>query len=225
MVEHVDIADGERHEPKGITGSTSNDTYVSDGISTGTWSEPEPKGAIGALDRQRYIADGSNSGAWDYVRTGWGSYTDVSSGTQTFNTTPAILEIDGASQLTAYLPHEIRISGDLWNGTTDLMTPVRAGDAYLIRLELPIIAKGGAPLRLKIEFDIGGLSSPSNVINERDIVIDITSLPFAVSTTTAVFSLSTFVANGMQIFLSTDSNSVDIALPGILITKTHDGLD
>ena len=222
MVEHVAIADGERHEPKGITSSSSNDTYVSDGVSSGTWAEPEPKGVSGASAREIYKANGAGSGAWEPVRTGWGSYVDVSSGTQTFNSTPAKLQIDSDS-VVAYLPHEIRVSGDLWDKTNDTVTPVRIGDAYMIRLELPVTGKSGSPTLMKFEYDIGGGASPTNVISERDIVVD--TPPFSVSITSAFFSLNTFLANGMCVFVSTDTGSVDVDLPGILIVKTHDGLD
>jgi hypothetical protein len=37
MVEHVDIPDGEIHEPKGISTATDGQTYVADGAGSGTW--------------------------------------------------------------------------------------------------------------------------------------------------------------------------------------------
>lgn len=39
MVEHVDIADGERHEPKGASTATVGQVYVSDGAASGTWED------------------------------------------------------------------------------------------------------------------------------------------------------------------------------------------
>jgi len=36
-VEHVDIADGERHEPKGAATALINQVYVSDGAESGDW--------------------------------------------------------------------------------------------------------------------------------------------------------------------------------------------
>lgn len=37
MVEHVDIPDGERHEPKGANSATLDQVYVSDGANSGAW--------------------------------------------------------------------------------------------------------------------------------------------------------------------------------------------
>lgn len=37
MVEHVDIADGERHEPKGIAAAAANTVYRANGAGSGTW--------------------------------------------------------------------------------------------------------------------------------------------------------------------------------------------
>jgi hypothetical protein len=39
MPEHVDIADGERHEPKGASTATIGQVYVSDGAASGTWED------------------------------------------------------------------------------------------------------------------------------------------------------------------------------------------
>lgn len=39
-IEHVDIADGERHEPKGAATAAINTVYVSDGAASGTWKFP-----------------------------------------------------------------------------------------------------------------------------------------------------------------------------------------
>lgn len=37
-IEHDAIADGERHEPKGIASATSNQSYLADGAGSGAWS-------------------------------------------------------------------------------------------------------------------------------------------------------------------------------------------
>lgn len=39
MVEHVDIPDGERHEPKGVASATVGQVYVADGAASGTWED------------------------------------------------------------------------------------------------------------------------------------------------------------------------------------------
>ena len=36
-IEHVDIPDGERHEPKGISTATIDQVYVADGSASGAW--------------------------------------------------------------------------------------------------------------------------------------------------------------------------------------------
>lgn len=38
--EHVDIADGERHEPKGIASATIGEIYQADGSESGNWKQP-----------------------------------------------------------------------------------------------------------------------------------------------------------------------------------------
>lgn len=36
-IEHVDIPDGERHEPKGVSTATIDQVYVADGAASGAW--------------------------------------------------------------------------------------------------------------------------------------------------------------------------------------------
>ena len=39
-VQHKDIPDGKRHEPKGISTAASGDIYVADGAGSGAWDNP-----------------------------------------------------------------------------------------------------------------------------------------------------------------------------------------
>lgn len=40
-IEHVDIPDGERHEPKGADAALPASVYVADGVGAGAWSWPQ----------------------------------------------------------------------------------------------------------------------------------------------------------------------------------------
>lgn len=194
MVEHVNIPDGEIHEPKGI--STA---------------------ALGKV----YVADGAGSGSWSYMPQGSGYYQDDSAG-QVFNTTAAKLSINGLGPNTdeSHLPRDIRGSGSLWNTTSDKITPIAVGDDYNLRLDLPVTTETGSPTELTIELDISGGASPSIVIVERFAGTGRTT-PYTISVGFPIFVRSTFLANGGQIFLSTDSGSVTITDPAIHISRTY----
>ena len=192
MVEHVSITDPEIHEPKGASTATVDQVYIADGAGSGTWT------------------------TWPF---GWGFYKDNASA-QTFNTTAAKLSIDGAGSSTeeSYLPREIRGSDSLWDTTNDDITPIALGDAYALRLDLPITAKTGSPGELLLELDISSGSTPTTVIVERRVTIDPTP-PYNVSIAFPIFVGSTFIANGGQIFLTTDTGTVDITAPGIFLSR------
>lgn len=194
MVEHVNIADPNIHEPKGV--STAS---------------------LGMV----YVADGAGSGTWAYEKTGHGYYKD-NAAAQVFDTTPAKLSIDGlgSSTVTSRLPKEIRGSDNLWDTTDDKITPIAAGDSYDLRLDLPITAKSGVPTALTVELDIGGGASPTSVIVELDQGLSKTP-PYVKSIPMAIFCESTFITNGGQIFLSVDTGTVSVTAPGIFINRTH----
>ena len=181
----------------------------------------EPKGASTATVGKVYVSNGSGSGSWLHVPTGWGYYQDSSSA-QTFNTTDAKLTINGSGALTntSHLPREIRGTGQLW--ASNKITPIRVGDAYSVRLDLPVTARTTAA-ELTISLDIGGGDTPSTVILPIYVNFDKTA-PFTLSMSIPLTVLSsTTHANGIQFFLKVDAGSIQITNPSITIIRTHSG--
>jgi hypothetical protein len=183
----------------------------------------EPKGVASASNKMVYIADGAGSGAWTYFPTGWEHSKDNASA-QTFNTSAAQLSIDGAGSASqkSYLPPAIRASGALWNTTDDAITPIALGDAYSVRVDLPITAKSGSPNTILVQLDIGGTGSPSVVIVNESIAVP-GSVPYTLTLSYPLFVGATFLANGCEIFLSTDTGTVGITAPAITIIRDHAG--
>lgn len=181
----------------------------------------EPKSASTATVGKVYVSNGSGSGSWLHVPTGWGYYQDSSSA-QTFNTTDAKLTINGSGALTntSHLPREIRGTGQLW--ASNKITPIRVGDAYSVRLDLPVTARTTAA-ELTISLDIGGGDTPSTVILPIYVNFDKTA-PFTLSMSIPLTVLSsTTQANGIQFFLKVDAGSIQITNPSITIIRTHSG--
>jgi hypothetical protein len=196
-------------------------------INHSTLTDPylhEPKGAGAAANGQVYIADGAGSGAWIYPPGGWGYYKDGASA-QTFNTTQAKISIDGAGGTTDenYLPREIRGSASLWDTTNDKITPIRAGDSYDIRLDLPITAKSGSPTELTIELDIAGSTYGSATVILNRFLATGKTPPYSYSVAFPIFCLTTFATNGGQFWLSTDTGTLDITAPAIYIGQNTNG--
>jgi len=183
----------------------------------------EPKGIDASASKKVYIADGAGSGSWTYLPTGWEFIKDNASA-QSFNTTAAKLSIDGAgsTSVNTYLPPQIRASGALWDTTEDAITPIALGDAYSIRVDLPITAKSGSPNTILVQLDIGGTGSPSVVIITESIAVP-GSVPYTITLSYPLFVGSTFLANGCEIFLLTDTGTIDVTAPGITIIRNHAG--
>ena len=161
-----------------------------------------------------------------YSVLGWANYSDAESSpaTQTITSTPSKLQIDGAGTLSnsSYLPREIRGSAELWDTTNDLITPIKTGDTYDVRITLEVTAESGSPAELKCEIDIGGGGSPTNVI-ATDYAITGKSTPYIKTFNFPIFSLATFLANGGAIFLSTNTGTLTIASRAIFIKRTFKG--
>lgn len=195
-IEHVDAPDGERHEPKGLAAATTG---------------------------QIYVARGGDTGEWIFLPAGWGNYSDNATA-QTFTSTAAKLSINGAGSTTElnYLPREIRGVGNLWNTSTNKITPIRIGDSYNLRLTLPVTAKSGSPTLLQVDVDIGGGATPTNLVVNLDIALTKTP-PYTISVAIPIFCLTTFLTNGGQIFLKTDTGTIDITGPSVFLDMNTSG--
>lgn len=156
---------------------------------------------------------------------GWGYYVDsLTTPTIVVGTTPTKITIDGlgAAGETDYLPRIIRGTDELWDGTNSLLTPIALGDGYIFRVSLEVTAKSGAPTEFAINCDIGGGVSPSVPVFQ-DIRRVSPLATYTVTFSGNLYSLSTFLTNGMQIFLSTDSGTVTVANRSILVTRLSSG--
>ena len=218
-----DVSDFADQEPKGADTALVNQVYISDGAGSGAWQLPAAIDTTGEPANSLFVADGAGAGTWKLIPHGWGYYKDAAAA-QTINTTPAILTNDnlGTTSNSEYLPAVIRGTGELWNSSTSKLEPIALGDTYSFRIDLPITAKTGSPTELKLQVDIGGAASPTIVIIERFIAASKTP-PYTLSITTSLFVLSTFLANGADIFLSTDAGTLTVTNPAFKIGRSSAG--
>lgn len=183
----------------------------------------EPKGISTATNGQVYIANGASSGNWKSFPTGWGYYQH-SGAAQNITTTNTKLIINGLGTLTntTYLPAEIRGTGQLWSTTNNRIAPIRLGDAYETRIDLPITARTTAT-ELRISYDISGGTSPTSIILSTYDPVTRTP-PHTLSITVPILvTTNTVLTNGIQLFLAVDAGNISITDPSISIIRTHSG--
>jgi hypothetical protein len=183
----------------------------------------EPKGVASAAVGKVYISDGAGSGDWTYLPIGWGNYKDDGAA-QTFTTSAAKLQNDGAGTDTdiTKLPREIRGSSSLWDTTNDKITPITAGDSYTLRIDLPITAKTGSPTELEFTLDVGGAAGITDILVTRFISVSKTP-PYNISVGFPVPCGTDFKNNGGQVFLSTDTGTIEITKPQVFISMLSSG--
>lgn len=222
-MQHKDIPNDGLHEPKGTSTASIGQVYVADGVGSGAWTVQPVGGIETAPIGGVYRSNGDGSATWVQTPHGWGYYQH-GGGTQVFNVTPSKLLIDGAGANTseAFLPLAIRGVGSLWDVATSDLTPIAVGDAYTLRIDLPITAETGSVTDIDLQLDIGGAASPSIVIVDRHTTAG-KALPYTISIGVPVFSLSTFLANGMQVFVSTDTGTITVTNPTITIVRVSAG--
>lgn len=180
----------------------------------------EPKGVASAAEGMVYVADGAGSGSWNLIPTGWGYYSDNDS-EQTFTSTAAKISINGAEATSDsdFLPRAIRGIGELWDTTADIITPIAVGDAYTARLIMPVTSRTSANY-VTVDLDIGGAAGITSSIMSARVDTN-RSPPFSAMCEFSFFSKSTFLTNGGQIFLTTDTGTIGVTAPKLLLTRVH----
>lgn len=153
--------------------------------------------------------------------TGWASYTELAVITQTITSTPSKLRID-----TNLLIRESQLPSDavnsLWNSSTNKITPISLEDSYDVRISFVVQSKISTPTKLSYVLDQGTTSGITNNIYESSVPIDKTA-PYKEGFTFPIFCSTNFLANNGQIFLFTDTGSIEISNQHILIIRTHKG--
>ena len=157
---------------------------------------------------------------------GWEYHADseITNATQTFTTTPSKLLIDseGSNTVLSEKPLELSEGANMWDADLNKITPINSGDSYISRVDLEVYSETGTPSDIIITLDIGGGGSPSNVIYTNYVAAG-KSAPYNVSFSIPFFVGETFLSNGGQIFISTDSDSVDVTSRGIFISRISSG--
>lgn len=201
-IEHNVITDPNIHEPKGFSTATANQLYFADGAGSGTFKTPRI-----------------------YEDLGWEFSRDDGTTPQVFTTTPSRLSINGlgANTTSTKLPPSIAGSDTLWDTTTDFLTPIAENDYYHVRFNFPCTAVAGSPTYLELQVDIGGGSSPSNVIYSLALPIYKTP-PFTIGAALPIFISSVGLANGVQFFLNVDAaTSATLTGSNIFVSRAFNG--
>jgi len=106
-IEHKNIIDPNRHEPKGITGAGAGTVYVATGggADSGTWEIPDHIGVSSASLNQFYIANGAGGGTWRYIPHSHCYYQGLGTAGTTI-TTPTVYTLVGPVTVSDLDPHD-----------------------------------------------------------------------------------------------------------------------
>jgi len=230
--QHNAILNADCHEPKHITDALTSDS--------GKVITPSSTLA-GQSDLRRLVhADLSDTANYStYADTlaaliandqinyqGWEASQDsLSTPTIVVGTTPVRLTIDGLGSQSrqSHLPLCIRGSDVLWDTSTNKIKPCAAGDSYIVRISLTITATSGAPAFLTKTYDIGNNPTTITVPIINDDVNVTKTPPFSFARTQSIYTYDTAFANGVQIFLNTNTGTATIAARRIDIFRIGSG--
>jgi len=201
-----------------ITHNKIDDSAIGSTISSG----------LSALDLRWTMLGNNNLVASDRLNpSGWAFYQDGDTVTQTApagegNAIKFSVDGLGVNTTSDFEPRVIRGISELWDTTTDKMIPITEGDSFNTRISFTLTGKSGNPDILTIVFDIGSTSAITIPVYTTSIATP-NAFPRTITLSAPVFALSTFLANGGQLFMYTDSGDIDIEARSILIERVSSG--
>ena len=155
--------------------------------------------------------------------SGWEFDADDATTPLVLTTTPQIVTNNGldASSNSDFIPQAIRGTGTLYDTSANIITPIIEGDTYALRVQVTIDSLSGNPNELRMALDIGGGASPTLIIAQDTKAIKGVSEPVIFSF--PIFVGATFITNGGQIFMNTDTGTATVGFRSILLSRTSSG--
>lgn len=153
------------------------------------------------------------------TKTGYGIYN----GTDYTEASPLVITAgnkvklvnNAASTVLSQLPE----GQDLWDPVTNKITPINDGDGYLLRVDFTA-ANTSNTGALELTLDIGG--SLGEILARPDTFIRGTNIFRRFTSTSMIYSLGTFLANGGELFLESIRGTTSLYDLTIIISRFHE---
>lgn len=200
-IEHVDIPDGERHEPKDISTALTGTVYVADGLGSGEWDVPQLEGqsdaAVGTVPFKTSLGVSWNTPF-----------------------TPAYCEVDAAESIKSLTGStEISVNGAVFDNNSSGDFTLTGGDTLTINKE----GTYHTYFMIKLAPQTA-LSSSNEVIEARLKINGTVSNPYRVVPITILRNAAIddpFIITGCRIIAFSEGDEVTMTLKNLAATRSY----
>lgn len=200
-VQHSTLTDPNLHEPKGISTAAADQLYRSNGSGSGTWTN-----------------------ANRFPGTGWGQYrnaTFVGTTSDDFTNTEKLLRFTEDVTVTQVPISLGGTTSSLFNLTDDKLLFVTAGDLHSVTTTFKIYSTSGSPASLDIKM-YGSSDGITYGTLLGETTVSLIKGAGQVITETALFPVtSAMVTHGAQIFMRTNTGTINIIDIGLVTARVH----
>jgi len=202
-IQHKDIPDSQRHEPKGASTASSGFVYVSNGAGSGTWKNPELSGQSAAIEGQIPVKTGA-SVSWQKFNVLDTCFCEVDSAESIKSLTQDVeISVDGAF-FDDYIDDKFTLSG----GTT--LTVAETG-FYIVHLSVQL--KPQSSLGASNEIVEARLKINGTVTNPHRII------PVTITRNSAIDDV--FIISGSRIIDFTAGDEITMTLKNLAATRSY----
>lgn len=201
-IQHKDIPDAQRHEPKGISSASANSLYMSNGSASGAWTP-----------------------ATRMAGTGWGQYSNstyVGTNALSITSTATIIPFNSVVS-EAQLP--ISLAGatpsTLFDNTDNTLRFIAAGDLHAVTVTFQSYSSSGTPVYVDMHlYGSSDGTTYATLLGSKTIPI-LKSSGGQVFVETSLFPVtSDMISHGAKISLTSDATLGIINL-GLITARIH----
>jgi hypothetical protein len=203
-IEHKDIPDAQRHEPKGISAATNKQVYLANGSGSGIWSR------VFETDLD-YTNKAKNVFGWADIADSQytvGSPLAVAATTRTKLTNNALAPQTDSTRLPG-----------IWNAANNRFLINDLNAAYVLRIQCRVRAVAAAGTPYVVKFEIQSANGPT-VIAATDMFIKGGSYDNAIGYATLLYTGSFVNNQPIEVFVTPDT-AITLYNIGFTVQRTY----
>lgn len=203
-IQHKDIADAERHDPKGLSSASASQVYIASGANAGSWRKLR-EADLDYTDKTKNIFGWNDISDSQYTS---GAPRAITSATRTQLTNNKLAAQTDTSRL-----------GDIWDSTNNRFLINDLNAFYIVNVNMKVTAAAAAGTPYQLTLELESANGPTVIRGQTDFIkgggaVNLKSFAIPVY-------IGSFINNQfLRLYVTADTN-VNIYDVGFVVQRTY----